>query len=130
LTSTAKTNGSAEREYMKRIWKIICPLSLVVSFLLVSSVAFARPPADVAVPIGADPFINVTAATCTIAGWLKGPVGIAVGFLVLVGGLIAMQVANRDAIPMVTRAVIGTVLLIGAGAAFTAIVSQQACQAA
>jgi hypothetical protein len=74
---------------------------------------------------GTDPFANVSRAVCNVAIWLRGPVGIAIGFLVLVGGLIAMQVANRDAIPMITRALIGTALLMGAGTAFTALVTAQ-----
>lgn len=91
---------------------------------LMGSVTFAQ---DTAMGGGGDPFLNVKTATCTVANALQGPVGIAVGFLVLVAGLIAMQVANRDAIPMITRAVIGTALLIGAGAAFTAIVVSDGC---
>jgi hypothetical protein len=78
-------------------------------------------------PAAQNPFENVRAVTCAVARALTGPVGIAIGFLVLVGGLIAMQVANRDAIPMITRAVAGTALLIGAGAAFAAIVTDSSC---
>jgi hypothetical protein len=78
-------------------------------------------------PDGQNPFVNVASVTCTIANWLRGPVGIAIGFLVLVAGLIAMQVANRDAVPMITRAVVGTALLIGAGATFAAIITANGC---
>ena len=115
---------------MKKIWKQLSLISVIVAVLLSSGLVFAQAPGDQTVTAGGDPFANVTQATCNVATWLKGPVGIAVGFLVLVAGLIAMQVANRDAIPMVTRAVIGTALLIGAGVAFTAIISQTACTAA
>jgi hypothetical protein len=122
---------------MKSILKKSLLLALMIMLSLVISVAFANPaPAGgggvpavppTAVAAGGDPFLNVTQATCNVARNLRGPVGIAVGFLVLVGGLIAMQVANRDAIPMVSRAVIGTALLMGAGAAFTAIVTAGSC---
>jgi hypothetical protein len=72
-------------------------------------------------------FGNVKNSVCQVAKGLRGPVGIAVGFLVLVAGLIAMQVANRDAIPMISRAMVGTALLLGASAAFSAIVTNNNC---
>jgi hypothetical protein len=120
---------------MKSLLKKSLPLALMLVLGLLSSLAFAgsntAPPTGAPVPtVGqatTDPFLNVTQATCNIAGWLRGPVGMAVGFLVLVGGLIALQIANRDAIPMVSRAVIGTALLMGAAAAFSAIVTAQGC---
>lgn len=116
-------------------------LLMIAFFLLfsaVGSLAFAgqpqagaggAPPGDSALGGAGDPFTNVQEVTCRVAKALQGPVGIAIGFLVLVGGLIAMQVANRDAIPMITRAVAGTALLIGAGAAFAAIVTGNGCDA-
>jgi hypothetical protein len=82
-----------------------------------------------ATPGGADPFGNVTAVVCGVASALQGPVGIGVGLLVLAAGLIMMQVANRDAIPMISRAVIGTALLIGGTAAFTALIVAPQCTA-
>jgi hypothetical protein len=129
---------------MKSLLKKSVPLALMLVLGLLSSLAFANPtttpPAgggggqtsvpptpQTTVGAGGDPFTNVTQATCNIAGWLRGPVGVAVGFLVLVAGLIALQIANRDAIPMVSRAVIGTALLLGAAAAFSAIVTAQGC---
>ncbi len=122
---------------MNSLFKKSLPLALMILLSLVTSVAFATTPpttggtrGDRPVSTGtANPFERVVTATCTVATWLQGPVGIAVGFLVLVGGLIAMQVANRDAIPMITRAVIGTALLIGAGATFAAIVTSSGCAA-
>ena len=72
-------------------------------------------------------FKNVQVAVCNAAKALQGPVGIGIGFLVLVGGIIMVQVASRDALPMIARAAFGTALLLGAGAAFAAIV-QQPCQ--
>jgi TrbC/VIRB2 pilin len=118
---------------MKKIWKNLSLVSIIVAVLLSSSfvlaVGTAPSTAKTAEGDGTDPFLNVATATCTVANWLKGPVGIAVGFLVLVAGLIAMQVANRDAIPMITRAVIGTALLIGAAATFAAIITGTGCTA-
>jgi hypothetical protein len=118
---------------MRSLLKKSLPLTLLLVLSLVSGLAFAGPggtPGDRPVSTGtANPFERAVTATCTVATWLQGPVGIAVGFLVLVGGLIAMQVANRDAIPMITRAVIGTALLIGAGATFAAIVTSSGCTA-
>ena len=117
--------------------KIATPFFMLALCLVLSlgSLAFARPqPAGPAggggaagTPAAGDPFGNVQLVVCGLANAITGPVGIAIGFLVLVAGLIAMQVANRDAIPMITRAVAGTALLIGAGAAFTAIVVNSGC---
>lgn len=100
------------------------PLALVLVLSFFGSVAFA---AGSQVPAGGDPFDNVQTVVCGIANALQGPVGIAVGLLVLVGGLIAMQLANRDAIPMISRAVIGTALLIGSSAAFAALIVDDGC---
>lgn len=72
-------------------------------------------------------FASVQAAVCNAAKALQGPVGIGIGFLVLVGGIIMVQVASRDALPMIARAAFGTALLLGAGAAFAAIVADP-CQ--
>jgi hypothetical protein len=118
--------------------RIAAPFFMLALYLVLSlgGLAFARPPVaagppavagDSALGAAGDPFINVQTVTCRVAKALQGPIGIAIGFLVLVGGLIAMQVANRDAIPMITRAVAGTALLIGAGAAFAAIVTTNGC---
>lgn len=109
---------------MNYVLKKSLPLVLIFVLSLLANLSFA---ADTTMTGAGDPFVNVQKATCTVAKALQGPVGIAVGFLVLVGGLIAMQVANRDAIPMISRAVIGTALLIGAAAAFAAIVVDEGC---
>jgi hypothetical protein len=113
---------------MKGILKKGLPLALVFVLSLLSSVVFA---ADVTTGGGSgdDVFSNVQESVCVVAEGLKGPVGIAIGFLVLVAGLVAMQVANRDAIPMISRALVGTALLLGAGAAFTAIITANECGA-
>lgn len=97
------------------------PFALVVSLL--TGIAFAQEET----PAGGDPFTNVQTVVCGVATAIQGPVGIAVGLLVLVAGLVAMQLANRDAIPMISRAVIGTALLIGASAAFAALIIDDGC---
>jgi hypothetical protein len=120
---------------MESIRKKSLPFIVILVLSLFAGLAFANPAtggtggADVATGAGNgdDAFKNVKTSVCTVAKGLKGPVGIAVGFLVLVAGLVAMQVANRDAIPMISRAMIGTALLLGAGAAFTAIVTTNGC---
>jgi hypothetical protein len=102
-------------------------ITLFLSFLGVGSLALGQTITlgnGQAQPTAETPFDNVIDVTCAVADALQGPVGIAIGFLVLIGGLIAMQVANRDAIPMITRAVAGTALLIGAGAAFAALITE------
>ena len=103
---------------------------LFMSALTVGSTAFAqigRGGGEIVGTDGIDPFTNVINVVCNTAQWLQGPVGIAIGFLVLVAGIIAMQVASRDALPMMGRAVVGTALLVGAGTAFGAIVTPSGC---
>lgn len=122
---------------MKKMLRKSLPLMLIAVLSLFTGVAFAGTGAGAG---GADAttgagdsdsiFTNVQTSVCAVAKGLKGPVGVAVGFLVLVGGLVAMQVANRDAIPMISRAVVGTALLLGAGAAFTAIIADNGCTTA
>jgi hypothetical protein len=114
---------------MKGILKKGLPLALVLILSLFASFAFAIDTDTGTSGNEDDVFDNVTASVCVVAKALKGPVGIAVGFLVLVGGIVAMQVANRDAIPMISRALVGTALLLGAGAAFTAIITTNECAA-
>lgn len=72
-------------------------------------------------------FVNVTTTVCGVANGLTGPLGIAIGFCVLVAGLIALQVASRDAIPMIARAAVGTALILGSSLAFAAILGTNAC---
>jgi hypothetical protein len=116
---------------MKRMLRKSLPVALLLLLGFFTNFAFAAGGggADVTTGTGAadNAFANVRASVCQVAKGLKGPVGIAVGFLVLVAGLIAMQVANRDAIPMISRAMVGTALLLGASAAFTAIVTTNNC---
>jgi type IV secretion system protein TrbC len=110
-----------------RFFMLALYLVLSVGSLAFAAAAPAGGGGAAATPAAGDPFTNVQLVVCGLANAITGPVGIAIGFLVLVAGLIAMQVANRDAIPMITRAVAGTALLIGAGAAFTAIVVNSGC---
>ncbi|MGL4608831.1 MAG: TrbC/VirB2 family protein [Trueperaceae bacterium] len=110
---------------MLKKWGLV---SVILMTIFSSSLVFAEAnDRDVDGAGGDETFGTVQEAVCNVATSLQGPVGIAVGFLVLVGGIIAMQVANRDAIPMISRAVIGTALLMGAGAAFAAIVTGTGC---
>ena len=67
---------------------------------------------------------TVQEAACNAANIIRGPAGLAIGFLVVVGGIIALQVASRDAMPLIGRGIFGTALLLGAGAAFAAVVSE------
>jgi hypothetical protein len=130
ISSIEKSNGLAERKVMKGILKKGLPLALILVLSLVGNIAFAQAGgADGTTGTGDSDsiFTNVQTSVCAVAKGLKGPVGVAIGFLVLVGGLIAMQVANRDAIPMISRALVGTALLLGAGAAFTAIITTNNC---
>jgi hypothetical protein len=126
ISSIEKSNGLAERKVMKGILKKGLSLALVMITSSFASSAFAQNGS--ATPSGGDPFGNVTSVVCGVADALQGPVGIGVGLLVLAAGLIMMQLANRDAIPMISRAVIGTALLIGGTAAFTALITAPQCQ--
>ena len=117
-----------KREFKLSVLDRLAVVSILVSSSAVSSVAFAQGDKKI-VGSGEDPFTNVTSTVCNVAEWLQGPVGLALGFLVLVGGIIAMQVASRDALPMIGRALVGTALLLGAGTAFGAIITPSSCEA-
>ena len=107
---------------------------IVTSFisLTLSGVAFAANAggSNGNTPVTSDgdtAFVNVTETVCGVANGLTGPLGIAIGFCVLVAGLIALQVASRDAVPMIARAAVGTALLLGSSLAFAAILGTTAC---
>jgi ABC-type enterobactin transport system permease subunit len=126
-SSIEKPTGLAERECMKHLIQKGLPFILVFVLSLTSAIAFAAQDVTTGEGEANDVFVNVQNSVCTIAAALRGPAGVAVGFLVLVAGLVAMQVANRDAIPMISRALVGTALLLGAGAAFAAIITGTEC---
>ena len=109
----------------------LTPLATTALFVTGASVSTVALASDADQPVaendGTTAFANVQMAVCNVARALQGPVGIGIGFLVLVGGIIMVQVASRDALPMIARAAFGTALLLGASAAFAAIVAQP-CQ--
>ena len=110
-------------------------IGVAMSGLTLGSVAFAQPPAEeppaaggtgddaVSTAVTGDELGNIQDVACNAANIIRGPAGIAIGFLVVVGGIIALQVASRDAMPLIGRGIFGTALLLGAGAAFAAVVS-------
>ncbi len=102
----------------------VAVVGLAIGGLTVGNVAVAQvlsngtatPTAD-----GDTAFGEVTNTVCAVANGLTGPLGIGIGFLVLVAGLIALQVASRDAMPMIARAAVGTTLILGSSTAFAAL---------
>ena len=123
----------------RRFKKFVCSLAaraaffiataLVLGTLTLSGVAFAQLTngSTAVTATGDEAFTNVTSTVCGVADGLTGPLGIGIGFLVLVAGLVALQVASRDAIPMIARAAVGTALLLGSSLAFAAILGTTAC---
>ena len=103
-------------------------VGLAVGGLSVSSVAMAGPSLTngSAPPAaqGDNAFNGVTTTVCAVANGLTGPLGVGIGFLVLVAGLIALQVASRDAMPMIARAAVGTTLILGSSTAFAALLAR------
>lgn len=99
-------------------------LSFAVSTMMLRGVALAQEGTGTPNADGDGTFENVTDTVCAVAAGLYGPLGIGLGFLVLVAGLIALQVASRDAMPMIARAGIGTALIIGASTAFAALLAE------
>lgn len=104
----------------------LAAVGLVAGGLVLSNVAIAQP-TTTTTPLTqtgteADGLTNVQDVACNAANIIRGPAGIAIGFLVVVGGIVALQVASRDALPLIGRGVFGTALLLGATAAFAAVV--------
>ena len=104
----------------------IAGAGVILGSWILGSVAAAAPQPDLEVTGKGDNakgLKNVQLVACNAAKIIRGPAGIAIGFLVVVGGIIALQVASRDALPLIGRGVFGTALLLGASAAFAAVVS-------
>ena len=105
----------------------VAVVGLAVGGLTIGNVAMAGPSLNngSAPPAagGDATFNDVTTTVCAVADGLTGPLGIGIGFLVLVAGLIALQVASRDAMPMIARAAIGTTLILGSSTAFAALLA-------
>ena len=82
---------------------------LLVSVLLMSGVAHASTsdPASQA-------FGNVAAALCTIIKYLKGPIGLGVIVLMFAIGGISLAIGGRNALPLMTGAGIGGIIVAAA----------------
>lgn len=70
---------------------------------------------------------SVTAFICGVGNSLSGPLGLAIGFVVLAGGGIALAVGGRRALGYVIWAVIGIIVTLSAGALVSSLFGSSAC---
>ena len=73
---------------------------------------------------------SVTTFICGVGNSLSGPLGLAIGFVVLAGGGIALAVGGRRALGYVIWAVIGIIVTLSASALVTSLFGTAACAAA
>ena len=70
---------------------------------------------------------SVTTFICGVGNSLSGPLGLAIGFVVLAAGGIALAVGGRRALSYVVWAVIGIIITLSAGALVTSLFGSGAC---
>jgi hypothetical protein len=73
-----------------------------------------------------DPLAPMTKFICGVANTLAGPLGLAIGFLVLMGGGVALAVSGRRAFGTISWGAIGTVVLVSGAAIFAALFGKSA----
>lgn len=70
---------------------------------------------------------SVTTFVCAVGASLSGPLGLAIGFVVLAGGGIALAIGGRRALGAVVWAVIGLIVTLSASALVTSLFGTSAC---
>lgn len=70
---------------------------------------------------------SVTTFVCGVGESLSGPLGLAIGFVVLAGGGIALAVGGRRALGYIVWATIGIIVTLSAGALVTSLFGTAAC---
>ena len=70
---------------------------------------------------------SVTTFICGVGQSLSGPLGLAIGFVVLAAGGIALAVGGRRALSYVVWAVIGIIITLSASALVTSLFGSAAC---
>jgi type IV secretory pathway VirB2 component (pilin) len=99
----------------QRLRRLLTTLTIIVAALL-PHVAFAA-------------LTSVTTFVCAVGTSLSGPLGLAIGFVVLAGGGIALAVGGRRALGYVVWATIGIIVTLSAGALVTSLFGSSACGA-
>ena len=72
---------------------------------------------------------SVTTFVCGVGESLTGPLGLAIGFVILAGGGIALAIGGRRALGTVLWATIGIIVTLSAGALVTSLFGSSACGA-
>lgn len=70
---------------------------------------------------------SVTTFVCGVGDSLSGPLGLAIGFVVLAGGGIALAVGGRRALGYIVWATVGIIVTLSAGALVTSLFGAAAC---
>lgn len=110
LTRTTKTKTRNWRKGLEKTF-----LTIILTLLaLLPSFAFAA-------------LSSVTTFVCNVGDSLSGPLGLAIGFVVMAGGGIALAVGGRRALGAVVWAVIGIIVALSAGALVTSLFGSAAC---
>ncbi len=76
---------------------------------------------------GTDIFGNLTSLICRIGTSLSGPVALAVGFVVIAGGGIALAFGGRRSMSGIVWGLLGIAVALGAGTIMTAAFGRAAC---
>ncbi len=94
--------------------------------VLISTVLVQASPAWAQTP-GEDIFANLTSLICRIGTSLSGPIALAVGFVVLAGGGIALAFGGRRSMSSIVWGLLGIAVALGAGTIMTAAFGRGAC---
>ena len=108
-----QTSDAYQAERRTNLNKLLATLFLTFLALL-PSVAFAA-------------LSSVTTFVCGVGNSLTGPLGLAIGFVVLAGGGIALAIGGRRALGTVLWATIGIIVTLSAGALVTSLFGSSAC---
>lgn len=92
----------------------------------VGTVLIQAPPTWAQAP-GSDIFANLTSLICRIGTSLSGPMALAVGFVVIAGGGIALAFGGRRSMSSVVWGLLGIAVALGAGTIMTAAFGHAAC---
>lgn len=105
-----------DQEHVTRCTRVkrILPSLVLVMLALLPHFAFAA-------------LSSVTTFVCAVGTSLSGPLGLAIGFVVLAGGGIALAVGGRRALGYVVWAIIGIIVTLSAGALVTSLFGSSAC---
>lgn len=111
--ATKRADDDCQTQRRNNLNKLLATLFLTILALLPSA-AFAA-------------LDSVTTFVCGVGASLSGPLGLAIGFVVLAGGGIALAIGGRRALGTVLWAAIGIIVTLSAGALVTSLFGSSAC---